>query len=72
MAMVAEEYVCVIGVDTHAATDWLALVTAATGGVFEEAVFPNSRAGLDRALVWITRKIDGPGRHLSDPGTIGK
>lgn len=59
MPMVAEEYAFVIGVDTHAATHSLALVTAATGGVIAEGVFPNSGAGLDRALTWITRKIDG-------------
>jgi transposase len=59
MPIVAEEYAFVIGVDTHAATHSLALVTGATGGVIDEVVFPNSRAGLDRALTWITRKIDG-------------
>jgi transposase len=31
MPIVAEEYAFVIGVDTHAATHSLALVTAATG-----------------------------------------
>lgn len=59
MPIVAEEYAFVIGIDTHAATHALALVTAATGGIVKEAVFPNSPAGLDRALTWITGKIDG-------------
>jgi transposase len=59
MPIVAEEYAFVIGVDTHAATHSLALVTAATGGMIDEAVFPNSPAGLTRASTWITRKIDG-------------
>lgn len=58
-AHVAEEYAFVIGVDTHAATHSLALVTAVTGGVIAGAVFPNSRAGLDRALSWITGQVGG-------------
>ena len=59
MPIVAEQYAFVIGVDTHAATHSLALVTAATGGIVTEAVFPNSTPGLDRALRWITGKING-------------
>jgi transposase len=59
MPIVAEEYAFVIGVDTHAATHSLALVAAATGGVIDEAVFPNTPSGLDRALTWIIRRIDG-------------
>ena len=59
MPIVAEQYAFVIGVDTHAATHSLALITAATGGIVKEAVFPNSPEGLDRALSWITGKIDG-------------
>ena len=59
MPIAAEQYAFVIGVDTHAATHSLALVTAATGGIVTEAVFPNSPPGLDRALRWITGKING-------------
>jgi transposase len=59
MPIVAEEYAFVIGVDTHAATHSLALISATSGGVVDQAVFPNSPAGLDRALTWITRGIDG-------------
>ena len=58
MPIVAEQYTFVIGVDTHAATHSLALVTAATGAVIDHAVFPNTPPGLDRALTWITRRID--------------
>ena len=58
MPIVAEEYSFVIGVDTHAATHSLALVSAISGGVVNQALFPNSPAGLDRALTWITRGID--------------
>ena len=59
MPIVAEEYAVVIRVDTHAATHSLALVTAATGAVVDQAVFPNTPPGLDRARNWITRRIDG-------------
>ena len=57
MPIVAEQYTFVIGVDTHAATHSLALVIAATGAVVDEAVFPNTPPGLDRALGWITCRI---------------
>lgn len=57
MPIVAEEYTFVIGVDTHAATHSLALVTAATGAVVDEAVFANTPSGLHRALNWITYRI---------------
>jgi hypothetical protein len=53
MPIVAEEYAFVIGVDTHAATHSLALVTATTGAVVDQAVFPNTPPGLGRALSWI-------------------
>ena len=57
MPIVAEEYTFVIGVDTHAATHSLALVTAATGAIVDQAVFPNTPPGLDRALTWISHRI---------------
>lgn len=59
MAIVAEQYAFVIGVDTHAATHSLALVSAATGGVVDQAVFPNCPAGCDRALGWTSRGVAG-------------
>ena len=52
MRTVAEEYDRVVGVDTHAATHTMTLLTA-TGGVVEHRTFPNSAAGLRRALTWI-------------------
>jgi transposase len=57
MPIVAEQYTFVIGVDTHAATHSLALVTATTGAVVDQAVFPNTPPGHGRALSWITRRI---------------
>src|SRR5271155_2429699 len=59
MPIVAEEYTFVIGVDTHAATHSLALVTGTTGAIVDQAVFPNTPPGLDRALIWITHRIGG-------------
>jgi transposase len=59
MPIVAEDYTFVIGVDTHAATHSLALLTAATGAVVDQSVFPNTPPGLDRALNWITHRIGG-------------
>jgi hypothetical protein len=56
MPIVAEQYTFVIGADTHAATHSLALVTAATGAVIDQSVFPNTAPGLDRALTWITHR----------------
>lgn len=70
MPIVAEQYAFVIGVDTHAATHSLALVTAATGGIVTEAVFPNSPAGLDRALRWITGKINGESALIVIEGVL--
>jgi transposase len=59
MPIVAEQYTFVIGVDTHAATHSLALVSASTGALVDQAVFPNTPPGLDRALTWIAQRIDG-------------
>jgi transposase len=56
MSIVSEQYELVIGVDTHAANHALSVVTAATGAAVEEASFPASAAGLDRARTWITRR----------------
>lgn len=58
MPIVAEQCTFVIGVDTHAATHSFALINATNGGIIDQAVFPTSPAGLDRACTWITRGID--------------
>jgi transposase len=42
MSIVAEEYTFVIGVDTHAATHSLALISATTGAVVDQSVFPTT------------------------------
>jgi len=53
MPIVAEHFESVVGVDTHAATHTLAVVTAASGAERARATFPTSAAGLARALAWI-------------------
>ncbi len=58
MPIVAEHYSFVIGVDTHAATHSFALINATNGGIIDQAVFPNSPAGFDRAYTWITHRIN--------------
>ncbi|GAA2914045.1 IS110 family transposase [Actinoplanes cyaneus] len=72
MAIVAEQYDFVVGVDTHAASHTLALITAGTGAVNQQAQFPTSPAGLRRAAGWIQRHtqnaatlivIDGAGSY---------
>jgi len=72
MAIVAEQYEFVVGVDTHAASHTLALITADTGAVGQHAQFPTSPAGLRRAGDWIQRHtqnapalivIDGAGSY---------
>ena len=55
MPIVAEHFESVIGVDTHAATHALAVVTAASGAELARATFPTSPAGLTRAVAWMQR-----------------
>lgn len=59
--IVSEHYQYVIGVDTHAATHTLAVLTAATGSVLGTDTFPTTNPGLDRALAWIGRRTGGTG-----------
>ena len=57
MTIVADHYQHVIGVDTHAATHAMNVVTAATRAPGAPATFPVSAAGLDRARDWIARSV---------------
>lgn len=45
MPIVADQYEFVIGVDTHAATHSLSVVTAATGAVVDQSMFPTNPSG---------------------------
>ena len=75
MAIVADHYDFLLGVDTHAASHTLALITASTGAVHhQQAPFPTSPAGLRRATAWIQRHtqdtttlvvIDGAGSYAA-------
>ncbi|GGI02137.1 IS110 family transposase [Arthrobacter liuii] len=53
MAIIAEEFEFVVGVDTHARTHTFTAVHCATGAVVDTAVFPATSAGMDRAITWI-------------------
>lgn len=59
MAVVAERYDYVVGVDIHARTPTYAVVAAKTGALIETATFPTSAAAIERALAWMTRKTAG-------------
>jgi transposase len=60
MAIVAEVFNQVVGVDTHARSHTLALIDPATGAVQGSASFPTSPAGLGRAVAWIVKRATGP------------
>lgn len=59
MSIVADQYRYVVGVDTHAATHTYAIIEAPLGQLVDQACFPTSQAGLDRALAWIGRRTGG-------------
>jgi transposase len=56
MSIVADAYTFVVGVDTHAATHYYAIIEARTGGVLDHAEFPTHPKGLLRAADWINRR----------------
>jgi transposase len=55
---VADIYQHVVGVDTHAATHTYAIVTS-TGALVDQATFPTTITGLNRAVAWIGRRTEG-------------
>lgn len=59
MAIVANTYAYVIGVDTHARTHTFAAVESRTGAVLATSTFPATAAGFRRALVWVGRRTGG-------------
>jgi hypothetical protein len=59
MAIVAELFEHVVGIDTHARTHTYCLVACATGAVVDAATFPASKAGHARAIRWILRRTRG-------------
>jgi transposase len=58
MSTIAHSHRFVVGVDTHARNHVYAIATA-TGEIIDTRSFPTSRAGMSRALAWVTRRTDG-------------
>ncbi|MBL0887435.1 IS110 family transposase [Myceligenerans indicum] len=58
---VAQAYMFVVGVDTHARAHVYSVIEAITGAVVETQSFPTTPAGLARASAWIARRtVDTP------------
>lgn len=63
--VVAQAYMFVVGVDTHARQHVYAIVEAATGAILDTQSFPTTQAGLARASSWIARRtVDTPASVL--------
>ena len=56
MALVAELFDHVVGIDTHARTHTYCIVQCATGAIVDNACFPTSKAGMTRAITWIRKR----------------
>ncbi len=59
MSIVSQSHPYVIGVDTHARTHTVAVLTAATGEPQGSAQFPSTAAGIERAITWVARHTGG-------------
>lgn len=59
MAIVAESYSYVVGVDTHAAAHQYVIIACPSGVLVDTAQFLTTSAGLARAAQWITHHTDG-------------
>lgn len=59
MTIVAHTYPFVIGVDTHAKNHAFAILAADTGALIDEGQFPNTTAGISRAITWAGRRTGG-------------
>ncbi len=70
MAIVADSYELVIGIDTHAASHILALITAGTGSGQQTMQFPAGSAGLGRAVGWAQRMRSTPRRWWSSTAPV--
>jgi transposase len=58
---VAQQYLFVVGVDTHARQHVYSIVEAVTGAQVDTQSFPTAAAGLSRAVAWIAqRTVDTP------------
>lgn len=59
MDIIAQSHPYVVGVDTHARSHALSILSAATGAVVDEDQFPATDAGMARAISWVGRRTDG-------------
>ena len=59
MTIVAHAHPFVIGVDAHARNHAVAVLACPTGEVVDEAQFPATVAGLQRAVSWVARRTGG-------------
>lgn len=59
MSIVAHTRPFVIGVDAHARTHALAILACPAGEILDEAQFPATAAGLQRAISWVARRTGG-------------
>lgn len=64
MIIVAHSRPFVIGVDTHARTHTLAILTTPTGEAIASEQFPTTDAGMHRAIVWAGRRTGGDAEAL--------
>lgn len=56
--LVSQQYDHIIGVDTHARTHTLAVLSSA-GALLKSATFPASKPGMNRAYAWMLREAPG-------------
>lgn len=59
MTIVARSRPFVIGVDAHARTHALAILACPNGEIIDQAQFPATAAGLQRAVAWVARRTGG-------------
>lgn len=69
MAIIAEEFDFVVGIDTHARTHTFTAVHTATGAVVDTATFPATSAGMDRAINWVRLRTGGETVFAAVEGT---
>lgn len=59
MSIVAHAHPFVVGVDTHARTHALSILSTPAGQVLGAAQFPATHAGMARAVAWVARRTGG-------------
>ncbi len=59
MTIVAHAHPYVVGVDTHAKTHALSILATPNGEILHEGQFPNTAAGMARAIDWVARRTGG-------------